>query len=135
VEICGARVDARAPKRRLRRPAIAVIFLGIGSQLKMPLDRTPDHGTAYVPEAGPLPTRSTGYWLPDDHLDLYYSFDKPRYRWRGEGALNGVRYVGVPEPTLTIPAGSLVRLSLSHPYAPPGLPSGFWLQLSGWFTR
>jgi hypothetical protein len=90
-------------------------------------------GTAYVPEEGPLPTRSTGYWQPDDDLTLYYSFDKPRYRWTGGGELNGIRYVGVAAPAQTISAGSLVRLSLSHPYAPPGSPSGFWLQLSGWY--
>lgn len=93
-----------------------------------------DAGSAYVPEGGPLPTRSTGYWQPDHDLDLYESFDKPRYRWTGEGELNGVGYVGLSAPAQTIPAGSLVRLSLSHAFPPGGDPSGFWLQLSGWFA-
>jgi hypothetical protein len=91
------------------------------------------NGTAYVPEEGPLPTRSTGYWQPEHELTLYYSYEKSRYRWTGEGGLNGIRYVGVSEPAQTIPPGSLVRLSLSHPIAPGTNPMGFWLQLSGWF--
>jgi hypothetical protein len=91
-------------------------------------------GTGYVPEAGPLPNRSTGYWLADHDLDLYESFNKPRYSWAGDGELESIGYVGLSEPAEAIPAGTLVRLSLSHPYQPPGRPSGCWLQLSGWFT-
>jgi hypothetical protein len=92
-------------------------------------------GSAYVPEAGPLPSRSTGYWQPAGELTLYHVNDKLRYRWTGAGALRSVRYVGLAEPESTIPAGSLVRLSLSHPFAPPDGPRGYWLQLSGWFYR
>lgn len=92
-------------------------------------------GSAYVPEAGPLPRRSTGYWRPAAELTLYRVNDKPRYRWTGGGALRSIRYVGLAEPEPSIPAGSLVRLSLSHPYAPPDGPRGYWLQLSGWFGR
>jgi len=91
-------------------------------------------GSAYVPEAGPLPSRSTGYWQPANELTLYHVNDKPRYRWTG-GALRSIRYVGLAEPVLTIPARSLVRLSLSHPFAPPDGPRGYWLQLSGWFPQ
>ena len=76
-------------------------------------------GSGYVPEAGPLPSRSTGYWQPADELTLYHVNGKPRYRWTGGGGLRSIRYVGLAEPELTIPAGSLVRLSLSHPFAPP----------------
>jgi len=90
-------------------------------------------GSAYVPEGGPLPTRSTGYWQPDHDLTLYHSFDKPRYRWTGGGDLVGIGYVGVADPVPVIPAGSLVRLSLSHPFPPEGDQRGFWLQVSGWF--
>jgi hypothetical protein len=90
-------------------------------------------GSAYVPEAGPLPSRSTGYWQPADELTLYHVNEKPRYRWTCGGALGNIRYVGVAEPDPAIPAGSLVRLSLSHPFAPPDGPRGYWLQLSGWF--
>jgi ATP-dependent DNA helicase RecQ len=92
-------------------------------------------GSAYVPEAGPLPSRSTGYWQPADELTLYHVNDKPRYRWTGGGALRSIRYVGLADPEPMIPAGSLVRLSLSHPFAPPDGPRGYWLQLSGWFPQ
>jgi hypothetical protein len=92
-------------------------------------------GSAYVPEAGPLPSRSTGYWQAAAELTLYHVNDKPRYRWTGGGALRSLRYVGLAEPEPTIPAGSLVRVSLSHPFAPPDGPRGYWVQLSGWFQR
>ncbi len=92
-------------------------------------------GSAYVPEAGPLPGRSTGYWKPSNELTLYHVNNKPRYRWTGRGDLGNIRYVGVADPEETIPAGSLVRLSLSHPFAPPEGPRGYWLQLSGWFGQ
>ena len=86
-----------------------------------------------MPEAGQLPTRSTGYWRPDRDLELRDSFGKPRYRWSGGGQLRSIGYVGIAGAAAGIPAGSLVRLSLSRPYAPPDQPGGFWLQLSGWF--
>lgn len=90
-------------------------------------------GSAYVAVAGPLPTRSTGYWRPDHDLTLNTVDDRHRYRWTGEGNPRSVRYVGVADPAAAIPAGSVVRLSLSHPYQPPGGPEGYWLQLSGWY--
>jgi hypothetical protein len=90
-------------------------------------------GSAYVPTTGPLPNRSTGYWRLDHELTLYTVNDKPRYRWTGVGDLRSIRYVGVADPDPVIPAGSLVRLSLSHPFTPPDGPGGYWLQLSGWY--
>jgi hypothetical protein len=90
-------------------------------------------GSGYVPTSGPLPTRSTGYWRPDHVLTLYRVNDTPRYRLTGDGDLRSIRYVGVAGPDSVIPAGSVVRLSLSHPFTPPGGPGGYWLQLSGWY--
>jgi hypothetical protein len=95
--------------------------------------RFTEAGTAYVPADGPLPTRSTGYWRTDAALEHYIAYERPRYRWRGEGSLRTIAYVGVAEPAETIPAGTLVRLSLSHANQPPNGPNGFWLQLSGWY--
>jgi hypothetical protein len=92
-------------------------------------------GSAYVPEARPLPSRSTGYWRPAAELTLYHVSEKPRYRWTGGGALRNIRYVGAAEPDTEIPAGSLVRLSLSQLFAPPDGPRGYWLQLSGSFGQ
>ncbi|MCZ7590539.1 MAG: hypothetical protein M5U27_17125 [Gaiella sp.] len=92
-------------------------------------------GSAYVPEAGPLPGRSTGYWRPTHELTLYQVNEKPRYRWTGGGALRSIRHVGVADPDVAIPAGSLVRLSLSQLFEPPDGPRGYWLQLSGWYRQ
>jgi hypothetical protein len=91
-------------------------------------------GTAYIPVDGRLPARSTGYWRIDSELTHYTSYGRPRYRWGGDGPLRSAAYVGVADPADRIPAGTLVRLSLSHAQQPPNQPNGYWLQLSGWFT-
>jgi hypothetical protein len=92
-------------------------------------------GSAYVPAAGPLPGRGTGYWQPNRDLMLYTVNDKPRYRWTGGGVLLSINLCGSAPAEPAIPAGALVRLSLSRLFAPPDGPAGFWLQLSGWFHR
>jgi hypothetical protein len=92
-----------------------------------------ESGTAYVPVGARLPLRSTGYWRIDSAMTYYVSYGRPRYRWSGEGPLQSVAYVGVADPADLIPAGALVRLSLSHARQPPNQPNGYWLQLSGWF--
>jgi hypothetical protein len=92
-------------------------------------------GSGYVPVEGPLPSRSTGYWQPAHELMLYRVNGSARYRWTGEGALRSLRYVGLAAPESTIPGRSLLRLSLSHAFAPPNGPNGYWLQLSGWFDH
>lgn len=90
-------------------------------------------GTAYVPVGGQLPSRSTGYWLVDAALTHTISYGRSRYLWGGAGPLRSIAYVGVADPAARIPAGALVRLSLSHARQPPNRPNGYWLQLSGWF--
>jgi ATP-dependent DNA helicase RecQ len=92
-------------------------------------------GSAYVPAEGPFPTRSTGYWLIGDPLERFTFDQKVKYRWDGEGELSRMPYVGLAESVESVPAGTVVRLSLSRPNAPPGQPSGCWLQLSGWYLR
>ncbi len=92
-------------------------------------------GSAYVPAEGPFPTRSTGYWLIDGPLTRFTFDQKVKYRWDGEGQLRRMPYVGLAESVESIPAGTVVRLSLSRPNAPPGQPRGCWLQLSGWYPN
>lgn len=111
-----------------------VVWQGVEELFEGCLNFT-ERGSAYVPEGGPLPSRSTGYWKLASELTLYHVSGKPRYRWSGGGALRNIRYVGVAEPDAMMPAGSLVRLSLSHPFAPPDGPRGYWLQLSGWYRQ
>jgi len=39
--------------------------------------------------------------------------------------MRSIRYVGVADPDTVIPAGPVVRLSLSHPLRPPDGPGGY----------
>jgi hypothetical protein len=90
-------------------------------------------GSAYIPVDGPQPGRSTGYWLPDRELHRRTYNHRIRYGY-GAAGLNSMPYVGVDEGPETIPARSLLRLSLSRPNQPPNQPNACWLQLSGWFA-
>lgn len=91
-------------------------------------------GTAYVPAGGALPSRSTGYWLLDAPLRRQeYDEGKVRYVRDDVEGLRRIRYVGTAATHATIPAGTLVRLSLSRRFAPTEGHDGFWLQLSGWY--
>ena len=99
-------------------------------------------GAAFVPQAGPLPSGSTGFWrLPADMTcrvcdgttgpRLYYELETaPRLR---------VKYVGVLASTElppVLPAGTLVRLSLAHLWlSAPDADNRdkFFVQMSGWF--
>lgn len=90
-------------------------------------------GSAYVPAEGPLPTRSTGYWLVDSPLLRQQTEGRTRYIRNAASGLRRVSYVGTAAPRATIPAGVLVRVSLSRRFAPSDEHNGYWLQLSGWF--
>lgn len=87
-------------------------------------------GAGYVPIKGPFPSCSTGYWLaPADLRPDGYG----RYQFDSGGGTRRIRYVGVAPETPTIPSGTLLRLSLARPWAPPSAPPGLYLQLSGWY--
>jgi hypothetical protein len=132
-------VQARSGRRRGRQENLASLVLERDEVWTDPAELFDGRlmftagGSAYVPVAGPLPTRSTGYWRPAHDLTRDTVNDKPRYRWTGSGDLRSIRYVGVADPDPVIPAGSVVRLSLPHPFTPPDGPGGYWLQLSGWY--
>lgn len=90
-------------------------------------------GSAYVPADGPLPSRSTGYWLLDTPLQRQQYDGKTRYLCAAATGLRRISYVGTAAPRATIPAGTLVRVSLSRRFAPTERHNGYWLQLSGWY--
>jgi hypothetical protein len=90
-------------------------------------------GSAYVPAGGPLPSRSTGYWLLDAPLFREEYDGKTRYVRDGADGLRRIGYVGTAATRATIAAGTLVRLSLSRRFAPTAAHDGYWLQLSGWY--
>jgi len=87
-------------------------------------------GRVYVPGEGPLPTRSTGYWLPDDFLTRYMSFDKPKYHYQGESALNEFTWAGMTDAPDEIESGTLVRVSLARWFNPSSAPAGYYVQIS-----
>lgn len=83
-------------------------------------------------DADDVPNFSTQFWVPKNPLTLEWQQyqnepKKPYYRYRRWV----IPYKGVDEPIETIPAGSLVRLSLAQ-WFPPEAPKCY-LQLSGWF--
>ncbi|MHB1469594.1 MAG: dual OB domain-containing protein [Solirubrobacteraceae bacterium] len=93
--------------------------------------RSTGSGAGYVPFDGPFPPCSTGYWSPTHSLE----FDGDgRYLFRADDRRRRIRYVGVVEPVPRIDAGTLLRVSLARPWAPPNAPPGLYLQLSGWYT-
>ena len=99
--------------------------------------------SCYIAKAGRLPRGSVGYWLPDEPLTLIYQRDKPYYQleypprsmglhWRA-GVLS-IRYVGFAAPLSSIPAHTLLRVSLSRWWKPDWAPDErCYLQLSGWY--
>jgi hypothetical protein len=88
-------------------------------------------GRVYVPEEGPLPTHSTGYWIPDDEVAKRISFGKVRYLYMGTCEMDEFAWAGVAEPPDGIPAGSLVRVSLARWFNPSSAPAGYYVQISG----
>jgi ATP-dependent DNA helicase RecQ len=96
-------------------------------------------GTGYIPETGPLPIQSVGFWLTPVNL-IRVEFDngkKVRYRFPNGSNYRNISYVGYQETLQTIPAGTIIRVSLSRLFPREGVnidsPRGFYLQMSGWF--
>lgn len=77
-----------------------------------------------------IPSFSTQFWVPEQPLQLIMKWEKEYYLIEGFE----VRYVGAQTPIPKIPAGSLVRLSLSRWWAPEGASEeACYLQVSGWW--
>ncbi|HRQ73152.1 MAG TPA: hypothetical protein PLU35_09005 [Phycisphaerales bacterium] len=90
-------------------------------------------GKAFVQRGDPLPSGSVGFWeLPADMA--IQDGPRPRYVMGGRSPID-VPYVGLGKPIPIIPAGTLVRVSLSRWWAPDdaSMPESCWLQLSGFF--
>jgi len=92
-------------------------------------------GTGYVPAGGKMPERSVGFWISDRPLSQTQYNDKVKYVYSPRPDARRLSYVGFQEPIDVIPAGTILRVSLSKLYNPPGdvAPSGYYLQLSGWY--
>ena len=87
---------------------------------------------ARVLRSGAIPQYSTGFWRLNEDLLLreVLRHGETRYYYRGSMSALEAPYVGVAQPRDILPAGSLLRFSLTRWFEPN---PGFWLQLSGWF--
>ena len=85
-----------------------------------------------------VPDRSTWYWIPDKQLVLrddgaHYDYASTFF---GVTIQHGLKYVGEPAPLPSLPAGTLVRVSLARWWRPDddeSFPERCYLQLSGWY--
>jgi len=92
-------------------------------------------GALYIAGRTGIPSRSTMFWTPDQPLALDYEGKRIRYRYpTGDGGRT-VTFVGFQEPVESIPAGTLLRVSLAHWWRPKEAPDEelrCYVQLSGW---
>jgi ATP-dependent DNA helicase RecQ len=95
-------------------------------------------GALYIAERTGLPKRSTMFWVPDQALELDCTGKRLHYRCgKGDRGLSIV-FVGFQEPLESIPAGTLLRVSLAHWWRPKDKPDEeqrCYVQLSGWFLK
>jgi ATP-dependent DNA helicase RecQ len=95
-------------------------------------------GTGYIPLAGQMPTKSVGFWIADkDLIRVSFENNKVRFRYPNGTNYRNISYVGYQDTLATIPAGTILRVSLSRIFPPENseitAPRGYYLQLSGWY--
>jgi hypothetical protein len=89
----------------------------------------------YIPENGPFPNASVGFWIPANDLTLRWEYEKARYIYQNGNTYYNLPFKGCTDPVEIIEEGSLVRVSLAKIFRPENAPAGFYLQLSGWYTN
>lgn len=108
---------------------IDVLFDGL-------LDWT-ESGSGFIPFEEEMPGQSVGFWITDKDLIRVNLKNKIRYRFPNGRNFRNITYVGHQEAEEKIPAGTLLRVSLSRIFPPDGsnfdTPRGYYLQLSGWY--
>ena len=93
-------------------------------------------GALYIAERTGIPPFSTTFWRPDQPLQMTDDSKRIRYRYPTPDGGRTLTFVGFQEPIATIPAGTLVRVSLAHWWRPEDDHTGelrCYVQLSGWF--
>lgn len=93
------------------------------------------NNNGYICQRRGVPGYSTGFWITKDGLTLRE--DGKHYDDVLGFPPRGLAYVGEPPPLPTLPAGTLVRVSLARWWKPENAAPDFeercYLQLSGWF--
>ena len=92
------------------------------------LSWTPN-GSGYIDYHHNPPIKSVGFWISDNDLRRYESFETNRYRYNMN---RNLKFVGFQDPIDVIPAGTIIRVSLTRNFKTNGT-EGCWLQLSGWY--
>jgi hypothetical protein len=92
-----------------------------------------DNGSGYINKKA-VPEHSVGFWIPDKDLTKNIFYNKVRYNYRSKIGWRSLPYVGFDEAIETIPAGTLVRVSLARWWDTKGTTElRCPLQLSGWY--
>ena len=100
--------------------------------------KTTGRGSLYVPAGNDVPPYSTTFWRPDQLLTRDTEGRRIRYRYPTENGGYTFTFVGFQESIKTIPAGTLLRVSLAHRWRPKDQPDAeerHYAQLSGWFPE
>ena len=95
-----------------------------------------ERGSLHIAKQSGIPIYSTTFWRPDLPLTLDIEKPKPRYRYPTDHGGCTFTYCGFQEPLETIPADTLLRVSLAHWWRPedkPELEERCYAQISGWF--
>ncbi len=94
-------------------------------------------GTGYIALDGQMPSKSVGFWQTNSNLIRVPFETKTRFRFPNGRNYRNISYVGYQETIATIPAGTILRVSLSRIFPPENseiiTPRGYYLQLSGWY--
>ena len=73
-----------------------------------------ESGTGFIPETGPLPNQSVGFWRTPINL-VRVEFEngaKVRYRFPNGSSYRNLSYVGYQNTLPIIPSGTIIRISL-----------------------
>ena len=113
---------------------VAEIDTGSHSALFDRLLRWTFAGSLYISEADVL-NYSVGLWRPDEPLTRFAIGNGQRYRYPTSMGPVSFKFVGFQEPIETIPAGTLVRVSLARWWNPPDqeVEPRCYAQISGWY--
>ncbi|HHE0528795.1 TPA: dual OB domain-containing protein [Vibrio parahaemolyticus] len=93
-----------------------------------------NNGGPYINGGKGLPTNSVGFWLVPKELEMVET-PKGSIRYKVKNECYEMPFVGLQTPVASIPAGTLVRVSLARWWAPePGdFEKRCYVQLSGWY--
>ena len=97
-----------------------------------------ESGRLHIAKQNGIPPYSTTFWKTDQPLTLDIEKQKPRYRYPTENGGCTFTFGGFQEPLETIPADTLLRVSLAHWWRPednPTVEERCYAQISGWFLE